>query len=364
MQKTALITGVAGQDGMFLANLLLSKGYRVVGVRRRASNGVPPRLLSLLENPAFRCVEGDVTDAVSVQHVLDSVRPDEVYNLAAQSHVATSFEQPIYTAQANYLGVLHILEWLKAHKDTRFYQASTSEMFGSMWSWETSRDYHDAATEWDRHDGPADPALFAFLTSEGVTAFQDEETPFAPNSPYAIAKLAAHNACRLYREAYGVYASCGILFNHESELRGPEFVTRKITKHFAAYAARGFTGKLKLGNLDARRDWGYAGDYVKGMWLMLQQEKPDDFVLATGETHSVREFVAAAMRCVNGLDPARNMDDHVEVDPAFVRPKEVPYLRGCADKAKRELGWVPTVPFEELVKLMVMSDYKEVARAS
>jgi len=312
-KKTALITGLAGQDGSYLAELLLSKDYHVVGViRRNATRN--------LENAAhleseIDIVEGDVTDLASMLRIIQQTRPNELYNLAAMSHVHTSFEQPIATFNIDAMGVVNVLEAVRTlGYTTRIFQASTSELWG---------------------DSPPP---------------QDEETVMRPRSPYAIAKLAAHWMVRLYRDAYDMYCCAGITHNHESERRGPMFVTRKISMGVARCLADP-SFKLKLGNLDAKRDWGHARDFVKGFWMMLQQEEPDDYVLATGEMHSVREFLEVAFSHV-GLD----WEDHVEVDRFFMRPAEVEELCGKPEKAKEKLSWEPKIKFEELVRLMVDHD--------
>lgn len=339
-KKIALITGILGQDGSYLAEFLLEKNYDVVGIYRRSSSPNFSRIAHIKHK--IRLVEGDVTDYTSLFQIIHDCCPDEIYNLAAQSHVHTSFKQPFYTNEVNYIGVLNFLEILKRYK-CKFYQASTSEMFGS--EIETSRGL----------------AL-------GGEPYQDEYTRMTPNSPYAISKLAAHNAVKLYREAYGIHASCGILFNHESPRRGDEFVTKKITdyvrklkplivKTITGDNGEKYTdchnfhtlGNLKLGNLDAKRDWGYAKDYVEGMWAMLQQEKPDDYVLATGETHTVKEFLTEAFSQIG----VKDWESFVEIDNSLKRPSEVPYLCGYADKAKRVLNWVPKTTFKELVRIML-----------
>jgi GDPmannose 4,6-dehydratase len=333
----ALITGVNGQDGSHLSELLLSKGYHVWGVIRRAStNNVKERLGSVLNHKNFHLMEGDITDLSSVGEMIESCYPGEIYNLAAQSHVGTSFKQPAATWNINALGVQNLLEVIrKKHPHARFYQASTSEMFGSL------------------------------IDQDG---FQRETTELSPNSPYAISKVAAHHMVRLYREAYGTHASCGILFNHEGPRRGEGFVTRKITKYVKSLVEHIDMGKyvtntpeelnqwvldysdtLKLGNLDAKRDWGFAGDYVNAMWLMLQQDKPDDYVISTGVTHSVRDFLTEAFAYVGISDWSK----FVEIDPAFVRPYEVPVLCGDSSKARNKLGWSHDVDFKQLVKMMM-----------
>jgi GDPmannose 4,6-dehydratase len=338
--KTALITGITGQDGAYLARLLLKKGYTVHGVKRRSSSFNTARVDDLYVDPhqsdtRFFMHYGDLTDATNLIRLIQEHKPDEIYNLAAQSHVAVSFETPEYTANADALGTLRLLEALRilGIKDkTRFYQASTSELYGKV------------------QETP-----------------QRETTPFYPRSPYGVAKLYAYWITVNYREAYGIHASNGILFNHESPLRGETFVTRKITRAVAAIE-RGLQDRLYLGNLNARRDWGHAGDFVEGMWLMLQQPNPGDYVLATGETHSVREFVERAFACVGrsiewrgkgakevGLD-AKTGNDLVHIDPRYFRPTEVDELLGDASKARAQLGWKPKVTFAELVAEMVESD--------
>src|SRR3954466_15358181 len=303
--KRALITGVTGQDGSYLAELLLEKGYEVHGMVRRSSSFNTERLDRIYQDPhvpdyRLRLIYADLDDASSLNRAVRTVQPDEIYNLGAQSHVRVSFDVPEYTASTVALGTLRLLEAIRESgldKTVRFYQASSSEMFG----------------------GAAPP--------------QSEATPFEPRSPYACAKVFAHQLCQNYREAYGMFISCGILFNHESPRRGIPFVTRKITRA-AARIKHGLDKKLYLGNLDAKRDWGFAGDYVEAMWLMLQQEKPDDFVIATGVSHSVRELIEIAFAHA-GLDWTK----HVYADPALVRPAEVDHLLGDPAKAKRELDW-------------------------
>ena len=308
----ALITGITGQDGSYLAELLLDHGAEVHGIVRRTSRGEYPNLAGILDRITLHY--GDMTTETRLAQIVADVRPTEVYNLAAQSDVGASFSCPEYTMEVNAVGVVRLLMAVQRFAPTaRVYQASTSELFGN------------------------EPAP------------QNEQTRFEPRSPYAAAKLAAHNVCRNYREAYGMHVSCGILFNHESPRRGLQFVTRKI----ARAAAR--REMVRLGNIDPQRDWGYAPDYVEGMWLMLQQDEPGDYVIATGETHSVEEFAAAAYAVV-GLD----YKDYVETDPAFVRPSEVHELRGDATRAREELGWRPGVAFEDLVTLMVDAEKERV----
>jgi GDPmannose 4,6-dehydratase len=322
--KRALLTGITGQDGSYLAELLLGKGYEVHGIIRRASTFNTERVDHLYVDPheaeaRFFLHYGDLEDGTGLRRVLERVKPDEVYNLAAQSHVKVSFEQPEYTGDAVGLGALRLLEAVRDYgavsgQKVRFYQAGSSEMFGAA----------------------APP--------------QSENTPFYPRSPYAVSKVAAHWYAVNYREAYGMFIANGILFNHESPRRGETFVTRKITRAVGRIKA-GLQKKLFLGNLDAKRDWGFAGDYVEAMWRMLQQDAPDDYVVATGEAHSVREFVELAFGQV-GL----SWKDHVEIDPKYFRPTEVDYLLGDARKAREALGWKPRVTFRELVSMMVDHD--------
>ena len=322
--KRALLTGITGQDGSYLAELLLSEGYEVHGVIRRASLFNTDRIDHLYQDPHEPGTRlflhfGDLLDAGSLREILDRVQPDEVYNLGAQSHVHVSFAQPVYTGDVAGLGALRMLRALREHQEragrrVRFYQAGSSEMFGST----------------------APP--------------QSEDSPFHPRSPYAVGKAAAHWYVVNYREAYDLFACNGILFNHESPRRGETFVTRKITRAVGRIAS-GLQAKVFLGNLDARRDWGFAGDYVHAMWLMLQGERPDDFVVATGVSHSVREFAEMAFAHV-GLD----WREYVEVDARYLRPSEVDHLEGDARKAREALGWAPTTDFEGLVRMMVDAD--------
>jgi GDPmannose 4,6-dehydratase len=322
--KKALITGISGQDGSYLAELLLGKGYEVHGLVRRSSSFNTQRIDHLYEDPHESGVRlfthyGDLADPVSLTHLLYRLQPEEIYHLGAQSHVRVSFDVPEYTFDVTGGGTLRLLEAMReAGVNSRFYQASSSEMFGA-----------------------APPP-------------QSETTPFHPRSPYAVAKVAAYWAVVNYREAYGMFASNGILFNHESARRGETFVTRKITRALARIK-HGLQDKLYLGNLDAKRDWGYAGDYVEGMWRMLQHEEGDDFVLATGETHSVREFLELAFNHA-GID----WEQHVEIDPRYFRPAEVDVLLGDYSKAEEKLGWTPTVGFDELTRMMVDADLKQV----
>jgi GDPmannose 4,6-dehydratase len=342
MSKVALITGVTGQDGGYLAEFLLNKGYVVHGLRRRSSSFNSGRIEHLYRDMheadvRFFLHYGDLTDATNLIRLVQQIEPDEIYNLAAQSHVYVSFETPEYTANADALGTLRLLEAIRIlglEKKTRLYQASTSEMYGKV------------------QEIP-----------------QRETTPFYPRSPYGVAKLYAYWITVNYREAYGMHASNGILFNHEGPTRGETFVTRKITRAVAAIS-KGKQDKLYLGNLDAKRDWGHARDYVEGMWLMLQQEEPDDYVLATGETHSVREFVEKAFAEVGHSivwsgsgkheigKEARSGKILIEIDPRFFRPTEVDILIGDATKARERLGWQPKIRFEDLVREMVQGDLK------
>ncbi|MBL8550638.1 MAG: GDP-mannose 4,6-dehydratase [Hyphomonadaceae bacterium] len=345
MGKTALITGVTGQDGAYLAELLLAKGYTVHGVKRRSSSFNTARVDHLYHDPheaggGFSMHYGDLTDATNLIRLVQEVQPDEIYNLAAQSHVAVSFETPEYTANADAVGVLRLLEAiriLKMEEKVRFYQASTSELYGKV------------------QETP-----------------QTEKTPFYPRSPYGVAKLYGYWITVNYREAYGMHASNGVLFNHESPLRGETFVTRKITRAVAAIEL-GLQERLYLGNLDAKRDWGHARDYVEGMWMILQQATPDDYVLATGEMHSVREFVEASFAEVGKSITWRGKDVEevgvdsksgktlVAIDPRYFRPTEVDLLLGDPSKARAKLGWKHKVTFPELVREMVQADLKVMA---
>ena len=325
--KTVIITGVTGQDGSYLSELLLEKGYTVIGLRRRSSSekGLE-RITHLLDHPEFNVVEADITDPANVCWLIQTYLPAEVYNLAAQSHVGTSFTQPSYTTQVNLQGPINFLEAIRLlSPSTKFYQASTSEMFGKNYE------------------------------QMGDTKYQKETTAFVPQSPYAVAKLAAHEMVRIYRDSYGLFACCGILFNHESERRGENFVTRKITKWIGEFVSSGKSEDfpaLRLGNLDAHRDWGHAQDYVEAMYLMLQQDRPEDYVIATSETHSVREFLTEAFNEIDIPD----FEDYVVIDPEFFRPCEVDWLLGHSGKARKQLGWKPKVSFKQLVQRMVRSD--------
>jgi GDPmannose 4,6-dehydratase len=322
--KKALITGILGQDGPYLAKLLLEKDYEVYGLMRRYScpNFSNTDYLGVTEKINF--VSGDLTDEASIMHIIKTIRPDEVYNLAAQSFVGSSWEQSKLTTEVNALGVLYLLNAIKFFSPTtRFYQASTSEMFGNS------------------HE-------------EGL---QKEETPFHPRSPYAIAKLYAYWMTINFKESYGMHCSNGILFNHESPIRGIEFVTRKISDGVARIKL-GLANEIRLGNLDSKRDWGFAGDYVEAMWLMLQQEKPDNYIVSTGETHSIRDFLDLAFSHVGITD----WNKYVKIDPRFKRPAELFSLHGTNKKAQEVLGWEPKVKFEELVKMMVDADLKRLEK--
>jgi GDPmannose 4,6-dehydratase len=323
--KTAIVTGINGQDGSYLAEFLLSRGYRVIGLKRRSSTINTGRIDHLYMDEAiassqFKMHYYDLSDGSCVANLIAKYKPDEFYNLAAQSHVAVSFEVPEYTSDGIAGGTLKILEAIRnISPSTRFYQASSSEMFGD------STDY-------------------------GVNGYT-EESKMLPVSPYAVAKLHAHHMTKVYRGAYGLHASCGILFNHESPRRGETFVTRKITMA-AARIKKGLQSKLLLGNLDAKRDWGFAGDYVEAMWLMLQQENPDDYVVSTGKTYTVREFLEAVFSHA-GLGSYEN---YVEINPRLFRPNEVPYLLGDSTKARKALGWKPKISMERLARMMYDAD--------
>jgi GDPmannose 4,6-dehydratase len=322
IMKRALITGVTGQDGSYLAELLLKKGYQVWGIVRRSSSFHTGRIDHLYkdphEHPALRLVYGDLTDGGNLSTIMNEIKPDEVYNLGAQSHVRVSFDTPIYTVDTDALGTLRLLEAIRSsNKPAKFYQASSSEMYG-----------------------------------KAVETPQTEKTPFYPRSPYGCAKVYGFWQTVNYREAYGLFACNGILFNHESPRRGETFVTRKITRA-ATRIKLGLQDKLYLGNLDAKRDWGFARDYVEATWLMLQRDKPDDFVIATGETHSVREFLDEVFGYLD-LD----WQKYVDIDPRYLRPSEVDCLRGDASKAKKVLKWEPKVTFKELARMMTDADMR------
>ncbi|MDO8509370.1 MAG: GDP-mannose 4,6-dehydratase [Nanoarchaeota archaeon] len=317
--KRALITGVTGQDGAYLSKFLLDKGYKVFGMYRRTANPNFWKLQTLNCLDKIHLIPADLSDASSILEAIRISEPDEIYNLAAQSFVEASFAQPLSTADITGLGLLRILEKVRQiNPNIKVYQASTSELYG-----------------------------------DGQKGLLNEDTPFAPSSPYASAKLFAYHTAKNYRRSYGIFVCNGILFNHESPLRSLEFVTRKITNSVAKIKL-GLEKELKLGNLEAKRDWGYALDYIECMWLMLQQDEPDDYVIATGETHSVKEFAQEAFN-VLGL----NWEEYVKVDSKFIRPEDVMYLQGDYSKAKNKLGWEPKVKFKELVKMMVDEDYKK-----
>ena len=354
--KSALITGITGQDGSYLAELLLDKGYSVIGLKRRTSTNTLDRLSQCLNHENFSIVEGEVADSGCIYELINKYKPDKIYNLAAQSHVGTSFEQPDFTFQVNALGPLHLLEAVRRFSpDSKFYQASTSEMFGSQYDQCDTGEY-----------------------------YQNELTRLEPQSPYAVAKTSAHHTVRIYRDGYKIFGCCGILFNHESERRGEYFVTRKITKwigefitwitrHGIAYSDlvfdeneiyipgrvsrdQGFQfPKLRLGNLEARRDRGHAKDYVQAMYLLMQQDQPDDYVIATGTTYSIKEFLNEAF----GLIDIWDWNKYIVIDPKFYRPAEVEYLLGVPSKAQKQLNWNPQVTFKELIKLMVDNDIDE-----
>lgn len=326
--KKALITGITGQDGSYLAELLLGKGYEVHGIIRRSSSFNTSRIDHIFQDPHIKNAKlilhyGDLSDSQSIRKLIYKIKPDEIYNLGAQSHVRVSFDIPEYTANITGIGSLRMLETIKdfqeeTGKKIKFYQASSSEMFGS------------------------------------TPPPQNENTPFHPRSPYGVAKVFAYWSVVNYREAYDIFAVNGILFNHESERRGGTFVTQKIARGVARIKA-GLDKKIYLGNLDARRDWGYAPEYMEAAYLMMQQEKPDDYVIGTGQSHSVKDFVEAAFKCV-GIN---NWQDYIEIDPRYYRPSEVENLIGDAKKAKEKLGWEPKIKFEDLVKKMVDNNLKE-----
>ncbi len=321
MTKSALITGVTGQDGAYLSRLLLGKGYRVYGFTPRRASDTLWRLRELEISDDVQLIYGDLADQGSIVRALEEAKPEEVYNLGAQSFVATSWTQPVLTATVGAIGALNVLEAVRqVNPEARFYQASTSEMFGLS-----------------------------------ATERQDESTAFHPRSPYGFSKLFAHWATVNYRESYGMHSSSGILFNHESPLRGIEFVTRKVT-YAAACIKRGLVKEIRLGNIDAKRDWGFAGDYVEAMWLMLQQEAPDDYVIATGRSATVREMCQIAFRYVN-----LNFEEYVKIDRSLFRPAEVDILLGHPAKALAKLGWAPNTRLEELVAMMVEADLTRVA---
>jgi len=324
MKKNALITGITGQDGAYLAKFLLDKGYKVFGIVRRMATRDFENLEYLDIDGQVDLIDGDLTDEASLINAVKRIHPDEVYNLAAQSFVGTSWDQPIVTSEINAMGVLKLLNAIKTFCPmAKFYQASTSEMFGNA-------------------------------NNEGI---QNEKTPFHPRSPYAISKLFAYWATVNYRESYSVFCANGILFNHESPIRGKEFVSRKITDGVARIKL-GLAKEIRLGNLDSCRDWGFAGDYVEAMWLMLQQENPDDFIISTGKTHSIKDLLDVAFKHA-GID---DWSSYVKIDPRYKRPAELFTLQGKNNKAKEILGWEPKVSFEELVKIMIEADLKRLSK--
>jgi GDPmannose 4,6-dehydratase len=336
-KKSAMIWGVTGQDGSYLSELLLGEGYEVIGVKRRSSTNNLGNLANVIENPDFELVEGDITDAHSVSGLVKDHQPTELYNVAAMSHVGTSFQQPSYTFMANAVGELNILEAIRQNSPkTKHFFAATSEMMGSN-----------------------------FNVGKDGEKYQDETTPLSANSPYAAAKLASYHLVKMYREGYGLFACSSITHNHESERRGENFVTRKITKYIGKYAQKFYDGdqpyykmpepdcipKLKLGNIDSIRDFSYAPDIVRAFYLMLQQEKPQDYMLCSGIGHSIRDFLSTSFGWVESL-----WEDYVEIDPSLYRPVEVPFLRGVNSKATNELGWKPNVNFVQMVTKMVVHD--------
>ncbi|MEM5877664.1 MAG: GDP-mannose 4,6-dehydratase [Candidatus Aenigmatarchaeota archaeon] len=320
MKKTALITGILGQDGSYLAKYLIEKDYKVYGLFKNSNNPNFENNNYLNITKYIEYESGNIKDEWFVLKLVKNIKPDELYNLAAQSFVGNSWDLCKETFEVNLMGVLNLLEAIKYYSpNTKFYQASTSEMFGNS----------------------------------HINFYQDEETPFKPTSPYAISKLAAHNLVKNYRDSYNLFCCSGILFNHESPIRGKQFVTRKITDGVAKIRA-GLANKIQLGNLDSKRDWGFAGDYVQAMWLMLQQKNPDDYVIATGETHSVKEFCEKAFSYAG----IKDWEKHIEINPIYKRPSELHYLRGNPQKAKKMLGWNTNCSFDDLVKMMVDEDLK------
>ncbi len=371
--KTVVITGITGQAGSYFSELLLEKDYKVIGIQRRSSTNTTERISHLLDDKKFSLVEGDLTDPASISGIINEYKPDLCVNFAAQSHVATSFEQPTTTFEVDTIGVLNLLESIRRHSpNTRFIQSSTSEMFGDNCSY-----------KYNTPNGIIVSPCMVFNGSWGDSEWiQDENTTFNPQSPYAIAKLAAHHLVGLYRKSYNLHASCAIMFNYESPRRGEKFVTRKITKWIAEFNKWyepydgvlvhgqlafnqdwdnriygdqcdnvGFP-KLRLGNLDAVRDWSHCKDTMRAVYLMSQQDEPDDYIISTGSSHTVREFLNEAFK-YGGID---NIDECIVIDPSFYRPAEVEFLRGDSSKARRILNWEPQVSFEELVKEMVQSD--------
>lgn len=339
MKETVLITGVLGQDGSYLADLLLEDGYNVVGLRRRSSAVDYTNVQHHMSNPHFNVEICDITDPSSIFSAVSNHKPYAIFNMAAQSHVHVSFSNPIHTFEVDTLGVMNILEAIRLFSPcTRLYQASTSEMFGSEVSYKN------------------EPYIESIIyNNEKIwrKPFQNESTKFSPESPYAVAKVAAHQMCQLYRKAYGLHISCGILFNHESPRRGKEFVTRKVTNYIGQLVNGKTNIKLGLGNLQACRDWGHAKDYMKAAIKMVKAESGDDYVISTGVTNTIETLCEYAFSCVN-----LNWQDYVEVDKSMIRPSEVPYLLGSSEKAKTKLGWEPTVDFKTLIKEMVEEDVK------
>lgn len=330
--KKALIFGATGQDGSYLSELLLSKGYRVYGSTRQVSVSNRERVVPSLQNSAFELVMADITDSSSVARLIKKLQPDEIYNLAAQSAVTVSFDEPCHTFDVTGKGCLNILEAVRTESPTsKFFQASSSEMYG----------------------GEANIIHSVNENLENITTrYQNEWTHFYPRSPYAVAKLAAHNFTRVYRQSYNLFACSGIMFNHESPRRGENFVTRKITRYIGDLLnSEVILPKLKLGNIDVSRDWGHAKDYVRAMWIMLNADHPRDYVIATGKTHTLKDFLSEAFTYVG-----RYWKDYVEIDPKFFRPNEVPYCHGDYSLIKKDLGWEPTISFKELVKEMVNAD--------
>lgn len=333
MNKVAVITGITGQDGSYLAELLLQKNYKVIGLYRRSSTVTFPRLQNIINHPKLIMTEFDVTDPSDCSYIFDHFRPDEFYNLAAQSHVTTSFRQPSTTFEINIIGTINLIESLRSRSYlSRFYQASTSEMFGCNFSLDNNNN-----------------------------KYQDENTPFFPQNPYAVSKLASHRMIQIYREAYNLYCCSGILFNHESPRRGESFVTRKITTYLGKLANNLIPHgvKLKLGNINVVKDWGHAKDYVAAMHMMLNQDVADDYVISTGQCYSVREFLQKAFNLLN-----KNYEDYIIIDPKLYRPTEVEYFRGNSTKAQNQLNWKPSVSFDELVAEMVTSDIETYKHAT
>lgn len=323
MTKNAIVTGITGQDGSYLSELLLEKDYNVIGLYRRSSSYNFNRIKNILDHPRLTLLEFDLTDPSSISNIINKYQPDEFYNLAAMSHVASSFDQPITTFDINTMGVLHILDSIRTLSSaTKFYQASTSEMFGKNYD-----------------------------VDQNGKKYQDENTVLMPQSPYAVSKVASHNLVRIYRDSYNIFSTSGILFNHDSPRRGENFLTRKVTKYIGKLINNKISEPLKLGNLQTYRDIGHSKDYVKAMYLMVQQDVPDDYVICSGVTHTILEFVKKAFELVD-LD----YKNYVTIDPSLYRPAEVDYLCGRSNKAQKILNWKPTVSFDELVREMISSD--------